>query len=71
MFHSIPVYRKIVFLTFLIENIDDLLNERGFQKDNVRRLLKGYRKLVRGQIEDCFHYIKNEAESIIAKLFDK
>ena len=37
LFESIPDYRKIVLLMFLIKNDNDLLTECGFLKDDINR----------------------------------
>ena len=38
MFESIPDYRKIVLLVFLIQNDKNLLKEIGFSKNFINRL---------------------------------
>ena len=43
LFESIPDYRKIVLLMFLIKNDNDLLAECGFLKDDINRLNKEFK----------------------------
>ena len=38
IFESIPDYRKIVLLIFLIQNDKNLLKEIGFSKNDINRL---------------------------------
>ena len=38
IFESIPDYRKIVLLIFLIQKEKNLLNEIGFSKNDINRL---------------------------------
>ena len=37
-FESIPDYRKIVIIMFLIKNDDDLIQECGYLKNDINRL---------------------------------
>ena len=52
MFESIPDYRKIVLLMFLIKNDSDLLNECGFLKNDISSLKKEFRNILLEQIEE-------------------
>ena len=38
LFESIPDYRKIVLLIFLIQNDKNLIHEVGFSKNDINRL---------------------------------
>ena len=58
LFESIPDYRKIVFLVFLIKNDDDLLLECGFFKSDINRLCDEYKNIITEQIEDYLDFIK-------------
>ena len=44
IFESIPDYRKIVLLIFLIQNDKNLLNEIGFSKADINRLNLEFKK---------------------------
>ena len=46
LFESIPNYRKIVLLLFLIKNDVDLLNECGFPKHDINRLNNEFRNIL-------------------------
>ena len=66
---SIPDYRKIVLLIFLIQNDKNLLKEIGFSKNDINRLSIEFKNILIEQHEEWLDYIKNEEESIIEKLF--
>ena len=70
LFESIPDYRKIVLLMFLIQNDADLLKECGFLKSDNNRLNEEFKKILLEQIE-YLDYIKNQEESIIGKILNK
>ena len=44
LFELIPDYRKIVSLTFLIQNDNDLLTECGLLKNDIYRLCLEFKK---------------------------
>ena len=67
---SIPDYRKIILLTFLIQNDKNLLKEIGFSKNDINRLSIEFKNILIQQHEEWLDYIKNEEESIIEKLLD-
>ena len=71
LFESIPDYRKIVLLIFLIQNDKNLLKEIGFSKNDNNRLSIEFKNILIEQHEEWLDYIKNEEESIIEKLLDK
>ena len=69
LFQSIPDYRKIVLLMFLIRNDVNLLNESGFLKGDIHYL---YKKLLLLELnEEYLDHIKNEEESKIEKILNK
>ena len=51
-FESIPDYRKIVLLMFLIKNDYDFLTECGFLKDDINHLCKECKYILMEQIEE-------------------
>ena len=71
LFESIPDYRKIVFLLFLIKNDKDLLREVGFSERDINRLNLEFKNILIDQHEKYLDYIKNEEESIIERFLNK
>ena len=71
LFESIPDYRKIVFLLFLIKNDKDLLREVGFSERDINRLNLEFKNFLIDQHEKYLDYIKNEEESIIERFLNK
>ena len=68
---SIPNYRKIVLLIFLIQNDDDFLKENGFLKSDNNRLKKEFKTILMKENEEYLDYIKNQEESIKEKVLNK
>ena len=71
LFESIPDYRKIVLLIFLIQNDKNLLKEIGFSKNNINLLNLEFKNILIDEFEDYLDYIKNEEESILEKFLNK
>ena len=71
LFESIPDYKKIVLLIFLIQNDKNLLKEIGFSKSDINRLNLGFKNIVLEQHEIYLDYIKSEEESILEKILNK
>ena len=71
MFESIPEYRKIVFLIFLIKNDADLISECGYLKNDNNSLNKQYKTFLMEQNEEYLGHIKNQEKSIIEKISNK
>ena len=71
LFESIPHYRKIVFLMFLIKNDVDLLTECGYLKNDNNRLWLEFKKILLEQNEDYLEYIRKEEETNIERIFRK
>ena len=71
IFESIPDYRKIVLLIFLIQNDKNLLKEIGFSKNDISRLSIEFKNILLEEFEDYLSYIKNEEESILEKILNK
>ena len=68
-FTSVPDYRKINLLRFLIKNDVDLLNECVYLKNDISRLNLEFKNILVEQNEDNLDYIKNQEESKIEKIF--
>ena len=71
MFESIPDYRKIVLLLFLIQNDKKLLKEIGFRKNYINRLSIEFKNVLLEEFEEYLSYIKNKEESIIERILNK
>ena len=71
LFESIPDYRKIVLLIFLIQNDKNLLKEIGFSKNNINLLILEFKNILIDEFENYLDYIKNEEESILEKFLNK
>ena len=71
LFESIPDYKKIVLLMFLIQNDANLLNECGFLKGDINFLYKEYKNILLELNEEYLDHIKNQEEPIIGKILNK
>ena len=71
LFESIPNYRKIFLLMFLIENDYDLLREVGFSERDVNHLNLESKNILIEQHEEFLDYVRNEEKSIIEKILNK
>ena len=71
MFESIPDYRKIVLLIFLIQNDKNFLKEIGFSTNYINRLSIEFKNVLLEEFEEYLSYIKNKEESIIEKILNK
>ena len=67
---SIPDYKKIVLLSFLIKNDDNFLYECGFLKGDINFLYKEFKNILLELNEDYLDYIKNEEEAIIERFLN-
>ena len=71
IFESIPNYRKVVLLIFLIQNDKDLLKEIGFSKNDINLLNLEFKNILLEEFEDYLSYTKNDEESIIERILNK
>ena len=71
LFESIPDYRKIVLLIFLIQNDKNLLKEIGFSKKDINLLNLEFKNIIIEEFEEYLSYIKNEEESLLQKFLNK
>ena len=71
LFESIPDYRKIVLLIFLIQNDKNLIKEIGFNKKHINLLSIEFKNLLIEKNEEYLDFIKNEEESIIERILNK
>ncbi len=63
LFESIPDYRKIKLLIFLIQNDKNLLKEIGFSKNDINLLNLEFKNILI-EFENYLDYIKNDEESV-------
>ena len=68
---SIPDFRKVVLLLFLIKNDVDLLQECGFLKNDINCLCLEFENVLMEQNEEPLDYIQSEEEPIIEKNLNK
>ena len=71
IFESIPDYRKIVLLIFLIQNDKNLLKAIGFSERDINLLNVEFKNILLEGYEEYLDYIKNKEESVIEKFLNK
>ena len=71
LFESIPDYRKIVLLMFLIKDDKNLLKEVGFSKNDINLLSLEFKNILLEEYENYLDYIKNEEKSRIERFLNK
>ena len=71
IFESIPDYKNIVLLIFLIKNDVNFLYECGFSKGDINFLYKEFKSILLELNEDYLDHIKNQEESIIERILNK
>ena len=71
LFESIPDYKKIVLLIFLIQIDKNLLKEVGFSKNDLNLLNLEFKNILLEEFENYLDYIKNQEESILEKFLNK
>ena len=71
LFESIPEYKKILVLMFLIKNDVNFLYECGFLKGVINFLYKEFKNLLLELNEDYLDLNKNQGESVLEKFLNK
>ena len=71
LFESIPDYKKIVLLTFLVKNNANSLYECGFLKGDIKFLHDEFKNILLELNEDYLDHFKKQEESILEKFLNK
>ena len=71
VFESIPDYRKIILLIFLIQDDKNLLKEIGFSKNNINLLNLEFKNILIEEFDNYLDYIKDQEESILERFLNK
>ena len=71
LFESLPDYKNIVLLMFLIKNDVDFLYECGFLKGGINYLYKEFKNILLELNEENLDCIKNLEESILEMFLNK
>ena len=71
LFESIPDYKKIELLMFLIKNDVSFSYECGFLKADLNFLYKELKNISLELSEDYLDHTKNQEESILEKFLNK
>ena len=69
-FNSIPDYKKIVLLIFLIKNYVNFSYECEFLKGDINFLYEEFKNIFLELNEDYLVHIKNQEESILEKFLN-
>ena len=68
MLNSIPYYRKIIFLCFIIKRDDTMLKEFGLSDDFIEKLYNDCTQIMTSDMDQYFSHIKNLEESIFENI---
>ena len=71
MLESIPNYRKVILLCFIIKRDDVILREFGLSDDFIEKLYNDCKQIMISDMDQYFSHIKNLEESIIEKILIK
>ena len=71
LFESLPDYKKIMLLMFLIKNDVNFLYECGILKGDINFLYEEFKNILLELNEDYLDHIKNQEEAIIEKILSK
>ena len=71
LFESIPDYKKIVLLMFLIRTDVNFSYECGFLKGDIIFLSKDFKNILLELNENYLDHIKNQEESVLEKFLNK
>ena len=65
MLDSIPYFRKIILLCFIIKRDDAMLREFGLSDDFIKKFYNGCKQIMNSVMDEYFSHIKNLEESIL------
>ena len=68
MLESIPNYRKIILLCFIIKKDDIMLKEFGLSDKFIKNLYDDCKQITNSDMDQYFSHIKNLEESILEKI---
>ena len=68
MLESIPNYRKIILLCFIIKRDDVMLKEFGLSDNFIKKLYNDCKQIMISDMDQYFSHIKNLEQSIIEKV---
>ena len=71
LFESIPDYKTIVLVMFLIKIDGNFSYECGFLKGDIHYLYKQFKNILLELNEDYLDHIKNQEESIFEKFLNR
>ena len=71
MLESIPNYRKIILLGFIIKRDDLMLKEFGLSDDFIKKLYDDCKQIMNSDMDQYFSHLKNLEESMIEKILIK
>ena len=71
MLESIPNYRKIILLCFIIKRDNVILREFGLSDDFLEKLYNDCKQIMISDMDQYFSHIKNLEESIVEKILIK
>ena len=67
MLESVPNYRKIILLCFIIKRDDIMLKEFGLSDNFIKKLYDDCKQIMINEMNQYFSHIKNLEESIIER----
>ena len=65
MLNSLPYYRKIIFLCFIIKRDNTMLKEFVLPDDFIEKLYNDCKQIMMSDLDRYFSHIKNLEESIL------
>ena len=68
MLNSVPYYRKIILLCFIIKRDDWMLREFGLSDEFIEKLYNDCKQIMESDMDQHFSHIKNLEESILESI---
>ena len=65
MLNSLPYYKKIILLCFIIKRDDTILREFDLSDDFFEKLYNDCKQILESDMDEYFSHIKNLEESIL------